>query len=519
MSKLILEKNSNEDSISRGVHKLAEIVGDTLGPAGKTILIRKLGRPVIATKDGVSVAKEVEFKDEGENLGVSLVREVSSKTDDLAGDGTTTATVLASAILSNLRKVNPSYNVNKVLRGVEYAKEAVLEKLSEMKMECDPEMLESVATISANNDQVLGKMISDCILKVGAYGNVIPERSLNGETTHDIKLGMTYDRGYGNIPGFCTDRSRMIIELDNPLVLITDERITSSRQIKDVMEFAFENKRSLFIIADDVADEALATLLANSMKGLLRIGISKAPGFSNDRIESMIDMACMVGATAIVGRDSLKLDGNSVKFLGEADKVVVSKNETSIIKESVTIQMTDRINFVKSELESAGPSSMEQLRTRLARLTGGVATIQVGGSSEVEVVEKLHRIQDAINATRAALMDGIVLGGGATLKFIKHELGLSLLNDSEPEFEEGFKAVVGALDAPYKRILLNAGIENHAELHQAYNALTGKISNLWDEGIVDPVKVTKTAFTTACSVAGIISTTSYAIIEEEYHNE
>jgi chaperonin GroEL len=517
---LIYDENARR-ALERGVNKVADAVKVTLGPKGRNVVLdKKWGSPTI-TKDGVTVAKEIELEDPYENMGAQLCKEVASKTNDVAGDGTTTATVLAQAIVNEgLRYVAAGGNPIAVKRGIDKAVEQVIATIkSSAKPIKDKSQVEFVATI-AGNDNEIGKHVAEAMDKVGKDGVITVEESKGRETTLEVVEGMQFDRGYIS-PYFVTDPERMEAVLENPLILIHEKKISSAQDFLPFLEKAAAARRPLVIIAEDIEGDALATVVLNKIRGVLQIAAVKAPGFGDRRKAMLEDIATLTAGQFISEDLGTKLENVSIDMLGTAKKVVITKEDTTIIegagsKDSVM----GRIALIKSQIEKTDSNyDREKLQERLAKLSGGVAVIKVGASTETELKEKKHRYEDALSATRAAVEEGIVPGGGVTLLKAATALDSSNVGGDEAT---GIAIVKRALEAPIRTIAGNAGLEGSvivdkvrtAKEGQGLNAITGEIVDMVKAGIVDPAKVTRSTIQNAASIAGLVLTTETLVVEK-----
>ncbi|MBS1715835.1 MAG: chaperonin GroEL [Armatimonadetes bacterium] len=520
-AKQLLYDETARRALERGVNKVADAVKVTLGPKGRNVVLdKKWGSPTI-TKDGVTVAKEIELEDPYENMGAQLCKEVASKTNDVAGDGTTTATVLAQAIVTEgLRYVAAGGNPIAVKRGIDKAVEAVVEYIKkEAKTVKDKEQVQFVATI-AGNDAEIGVQVSDAMDKVGKDGVITVEESKGRETNVEIVEGMQFDRGYIS-PYFVTDPERMEAVLENPLILIHEKKVGSAQDLLPFLEKAAQARKPVLIIAEDVEAEALATVVLNKIRGVLQIAAVKAPGFGDRRKAMLEDIAVLTKGQFISEDLGTKLENVTLDMLGTAKKVVITKEDTTIIEGAGTKQsVMGRINQIKSQIDNTDSNyDREKLQERLAKLSGGVAVIKVGASTETELKEKKHRYEDALSATRAAVEEGIVTGGGVTL------LGAqSALDKIKAEGDEltGIMIVRRALEAPLRTIAENGGwegsviVEKVREAKNGFglNAATGEIVDLSKAGIVDPAKVTRSTVQNAASIAGLVLTTEALVVEK-----
>jgi chaperonin GroEL len=511
------------DRMLRGVNTLANAVKVTLGPKGRNVVIEKSFGAPRSTKDGVSVAKEIELSDKFENLGAQLIREVASKTNDKAGDGTTTATVLAQAIVTEgLKSVAAGMNPMDLKRGVDKAVAKVIEdiKTSAKKVSANSEIAQ-VGTISANGDTEVGEMIARAMEKVGNEGVITVEEAKTAETELDVVEGMQFDRGYLS-PYFITNAEKMEAELEEPLILLFEKKLSSLQPLLPVLEAVVQSGRPLLIIAEDVEGEALATLVVNKLRGGLRVAAVKAPGFGDRRKAMLEDIAILTGGQLISEDLGIKLENVTLDMLGRAKKVQITKDDTTIVDGAGDKSgIEGRIAQIKKQIEdTTSDYDKEKLQERLAKLAGGVAVIRVGGATEVEVKEKKDRVDDALNATRAAVEEGIVPGGGvALLKASKVLDGFKGDNDDQ---EAGVAIVRRALQAPIRQIAENAGVEGsivvgkvleNASATFGFNAQTEEYVDLVQAGVIDPAKVVRTALQDAASVAGLLITTEAAIVE------
>ena len=509
-------------ALERGVNKVANAVKVTLGPKGRNVVLdKKWGSPTI-TKDGVTVAKEIELADPYENMGAQLCKEVASKTNDVAGDGTTTATVLAQAIVNEgLRYVAAGGNPIAVNRGITKAVEAVMAFIKETAQPVkDKEQVAFVATI-AGNDAEIGEQVSDAMDKVGKDGVITVEESKGRETTVEIVEGMQFDRGYIS-PYFVTDQERMEAILDDPIILIHEKKISSAQDLLPFLEKAAQTRKPVLIIAEDIEGEALATIVLNKIRGVLNVTAVKAPGFGDRRKAMLEDIAILTGGTFVSEDLGRKLENVTIDMLGTAKKVVVSKEDTTIIEGAGTKDaVMGRIEQIKLQVENTDSSyDREKLQERLAKLSGGVAVIKVGASTETELKEKKHRYEDALSATRAAVEEGIVPGGGTTLLRAQAALDKLTLEGDEAT---GVAIVRRALEAPIRQIAENAGMEGsvvvgmvrESAAPHGLNAATGEMVDMVTAGIVDPAKVTRSTIQNAASIAGLVLTTEALVVEKK----
>ena len=511
------------DGLKRGVDKLAEAVKVTLGPKGRNVIISKsFGAPQV-TKDGVSVAKEIELKDELENMGAQMVKEVASKTNDQAGDGTTTATVLAQAIVKEgLKNVAAGANPMDLKRGIDKAVEAITANLEKQaqKVGNSTEKIKQIASISANNDETIGDLIAQAFSKVGNEGVITVEEAKGTDTYVDIVEGMQFDRGYLS-PYFVTDTDKMIADLENPYILLFDKKISNLQEILPILEPVAQSGRPLLIIAEDVDGQALATLVVNKLRGGLKIAAVKAPGFGDRRKAMLEDIAILTGGTVISEERGFSLENATLEMLGTAETITVDKDNTTIINGSgKASDIKGRVNQIKSQIEATTSDyDKEKLQERLAKLAGGVAVLYVGAASEVEMKEKKDRVDDALHATRAAVEEGIVAGGGVALVRAKSVLD-KLTTDSLDE-TTGIQIVAKAIESPLRTIVENAGGEGSVVIAKVlegkkdfgYDAKSDQYVDMLKAGIIDPKKVTRVALENAASVAGMILTTECALID------
>ena len=512
------------EGLKRGVDALANAVKVTLGPRGRNVIISKsFGSPQV-TKDGVTVAKEIELEDGLENMGAQMVKEVASKTNDLAGDGTTTATVLAQAIVKEgLKNVASGANPMDLKRGIDKAVAKIVEHLAKQAKEVgsSSEKIKQVASISANNDDTIGELIAQAFEKVGKEGVITVEEAKGTDTYVDVVEGMQFDRGYLS-PYFVTDSEKMVAELDHPYILLYDKKISTMKDLLPVLEPVAQSGKPLLIIAEDIDGEALATLVVNKLRGTLRIAAVKAPGFGDRRKAMLEDIAILTGGTVIAEERGFTLENATIDMLGTAERVSIDKDNTTIVNGAgKSDDIKARVAQIKAQIENTSSDyDREKLQERLAKLSGGVAVLYIGAASEVEMKEKKDRVDDALHATRAAVEEGIVAGGGIALIRAKNVLGkLKPLNADE---ETGIKIIFKALEAPLRTIVENAGVEGSvivARVLEAsrdaygYNAKTGSYTDMFKAGIIDPKKVTRVALENAASVAGMILTTECALVD------
>lgn len=516
------------DAIKRGVDALANAVKVTLGPKGRNVIISKsFGAPQV-TKDGVTVAKEIELQDPLENMGAQMVKEVASKTNDLAGDGTTTATVLAQAIVKEgLKNVAAGANPMDLKRGIDKAVEAIVQNLESQstKVGNSSEMIKQVASISANNDDVIGDLIAKAFGKVGKEGVITVEEAKGTETYVDVVEGMQFDRGYLS-PYFVTDTEKMQTELENPMVLLYDKKISSMKDLLPILEPVAQQGKSLLIIAEDVDGEALATLVVNKLRGSLKIAAVKAPGFGDRRKAMLEDIAVLTGGTVIAEERGFTLENATIDMLGSAETITIDKDNTTIVNGAGNkSDIKGRVNQIKSQIESTTSDyDKEKLQERLAKLAGGVAVLYVGAASEVEMKEKKDRVDDALHATRAAVEEGIVAGGGVAL--VRAIEVLKKLTTETLDETTGVQIVARAIESPLRTIVENAGGEGSVVINKVlegkknfgYDAKTEKYVDMLKAGIIDPKKVTRIALENAASVAGMILTTECALVDIKEEN-
>lgn len=528
MAKEITYNTEAREALKKGVDQLANAVKVTLGPKGRNVIIdKKYGAPHI-TKDGVTVAKEIELADAAENLGAQLVKEVASKTGDQAGDGTTTATVLAQAIVGvGLKNVTAGANPMDLKRGIDKAVSTVvaeIKKQSEV-VGNDFDKIEQVATISANNDAEIGKLIADAMRKVSKDGVITIGEAKGMDTTIDVVQGMQFDRGYIS-PYFVTNTETMEVEMDKPYILIYDKKISNLKELLPVLEPAVQSGRPLLIIAEDVDSEALTTLVVNRLRAQLKICAVKAPGFGDRRKEMLEDIAILTGGTVISEEKGIKLESATIEMLGTAESITVNKDNTTIVngagdKEAIA----SRVAQIKAQIAATKSTyDKEKLQERLAKLAGGVAQLNVGAASEVEMKEKKDRVDDALSATRAAIEEGIVAGGGVA--YIRAQKALDTLKGENEDEQTGIEIVRRAIEEPLRQIVTNAGKEGavvvdkvrNGEGDFGYNARRDTYENLKAAGVVDPAKVTRVALENAASIAGMFLTTECVIVDKKEEN-
>ncbi len=511
------------DGLKRGVNALANAVKVTLGPKGRNVIISKsFGAPQV-TKDGVSVAKEVELEDALENMGAQMVKEVASKTNDLAGDGTTTATVLAQAIVKEgLKNVAAGANPMDLKRGIDKAVESIVTDLEKQakKVGNSSEKIMQIASISANNDNTIGELIAKAFGKVGKEGVITVEEAKGTDTYVDVVEGMQFDRGYLS-PYFVTDSDKMIADLENPYILLFDKKISNLQEILPILEPVAQSGRPLLIIAEDVEGQALATLVVNKLRGGLKIAAVKAPGFGDRRKAMLEDIAILTGGTVISEERGFSLENADLEMLGTAETVTIDKDNTTIVNGTgKAADIKARVNQIKSQIESTTSDyDREKLQERLAKLAGGVAVLYVGAASEVEMKEKKDRVDDALHATRAAVEEGIVAGGGVAL--VRAQKTLEKISDVNLDEVTGIQIVSRAIEAPLRTIVDNAGGEGSVVINKVlegkgdfgYDAKGDAYVDMLKAGIIDPKKVTRVALENAASVAGMILTTECALVD------
>ncbi|WP_372793112.1 chaperonin GroEL [Lutibacter sp.] len=523
MAKNIIFDIEARDGLKRGVDALANAVKVTLGPKGRNVVIGKsFGGPVI-TKDGVTVAKEIELEDPLENMGAQMVKEVASRTNDLAGDGTTTATVLAQAIVKEgLKNVAAGANPLDLKRGIDKAVEAIVKNLREQSQEVGnkSDKIKQVASISSNNDETIGDLIAQAFEKVGKEGVITVEEAKGTSTYVDIVEGMQFDRGYLS-PYFVTNADKMLTDLENPYILLFDKKITNLKDLLPILEPVAQSGRPLLIIAEDVEGEALATLVMNKLRGALKIAAVKAPGFGDRRKAMLEDVAILTGGTVIAEERGLTLEKATLEMLGTAERVTIDKDNTTIVNGAGNAEdIKGRVAQIKAQIETTTSDyDKEKLQERLAKLAGGVAVLYVGAASEVEMKEKKDRVDDALHATRAAVEEGIVAGGGVAL-VRTIEVLKTLTTDNLDELT-GVKILARAIEEPLRQIVENAGGEGSVVVAKVmegkgdfgYNAKTGEYTKMLKAGIIDPTKVTRIALENAASVAGMILTTACSLVD------
>jgi chaperonin GroEL len=523
-SKLINYDTEARAALKKGVDQLANAVKVTLGPKGRNVVIdKKFGAPTI-TKDGVTVAKEIELSDPIENMGAQMVREVASKTSDVAGDGTTTATILAQAIVrEGLKNVTAGANPMDLKRGIDLAVKKVVEGLKEISKTVgdDKEKIAQVGSISANNDRAIGDLIANAMEKVGKDGVITVEEAKGTETTLEVVEGMQFDRGYLS-PYFVTDADRMETVLENPYILIHDKKISAMKDLLPILEKIAQAGKSLLIISEEVEGEALATLVVNKLRGTLRICAVKAPGFGDRRKAMLEDVAVLTGGQVISEEKGFKLENATLAYLGTADRVTIDKDNTTIVQGAgKKDDIKKRINEIKQQIDkTTSDYDKEKLQERLAKLSGGVALIKIGASTEVEMKEKKSRVEDALHATRAAVEEGIIPGGGVA--FLRCVKKLDEVKTDNLDQKTGVNIIRRALEEPLRQIAANAGHDGAVVVNEVkngkddygFNAQTEKYENLIKSGVIDPTKVARIAIENASSVAGLLLTTEATIVEK-----
>lgn len=524
MAKQVKYNVEAREALKKGVDTLANAVKVTLGPKGRNVIIdKKFGSPTV-TKDGVSVAKEIELKDTIENMGAQMVKDVASKTADIAGDGTTTATVLAQAIVATgIKNVAAGANPMDLKRGIDKAVAAVVASLKEQSQTVgeDNNKIKQVASISANNDEIIGALIAEAMGKVGKDGVITVEEAKGTETEVKTVEGMQFDRGYLS-PYFVTNADKMEADLDNPYILIYDKKISNMKELLPILEKQVQTGKPLLIISEDLDGEALATLVVNKIRGSLKVAAVKAPGFGDRRKAMLEDIAILTGGTVISEERGFKLENADLSFLGQAEKVVVDKDNTTIINgagEADNIKA--RVSQIKAQIETTTSDyDREKLQERLAKLAGGVAVLYVGAATEVEMKEKKDRVDDALHATRAAVEEGIVAGGGVA--FIRAIEGLASLKGENEDENTGIQIIRRAIEEPLRQICENAGIEGSIVVQKVkdgtadfgYNARTDSYENLIGAGVIDPTKVSRVALENAASIASMLLTTECVLADD-----
>ena len=527
MAKKITFDTEARDSLKKGVDALANAVKVTLGPKGRNVVIDKqFGGPSI-TKDGVTVAKEIELEDTLENMGAQMVKEVASKTNDLAGDGTTSATVLAQAIISNgLKNVAAGANPMDLKRGIDKAVSAIIKDINKQAQQVGDsyDKIEQVASISANNDNVIGSLIAEAMKKVKTEGVITVEEAKGTDTTVEVVEGMQFDRGYLS-PYFITDADKMEVELENPYILIFDQKISAMKDLLPILEQTAKSGKPLMIIAEDVDGEALSTLVVNKIRGALKVAAVKAPGFGDRRKAMLEDIAILTNGTVVSEERGFKLESTTLEMLGTTEKIVIDKDNTTIVngagdKKSISA----RVNQIKTQIETTTSDyDKEKLQERLAKLAGGVAVLYVGAATEVEMKEKKDRVDDALAATRAAVEEGIVAGGGVSI--VRASQSLDKLKAENDDEQTGINIIYRAVEEPLRQIVENAGLEGSVIVAKVkdgkddfgFNAKTETFESLYKAGVIDPAKVVRVALENASSVAGMLLTTECVIsnIKEE----
>jgi chaperonin GroEL len=521
-SKIITFDVDARAALKRGVDQLADAVKVTLGPKGRNVVIdKKFGAPTV-TKDGVSVAKEIELEDPMENLGAAMVREVASKTSDIAGDGTTTATVLAQSIVrEGLKNVTAGANPMDLKRGIDIAVKAIHEGLAEISRKVSGKKeIGQVGTISANNDATIGNLIADAMDKVGKDGVITVEEAKGTDTSVDVVEGMQFDRGYLS-PYFVTDAETMECVLENPYILIHDKKISAIKDLLPVLEKTAQAGRGLLIIAEDIEGEALATLVVNRLRGTLKVAAVKAPGFGDRRKAMLEDIAVLTGGVVISEEKGFKIESATLSHLGTAKRVTIDKDNTTIVEGAGSSDdIKKRVNEIKAQIDkTTSDYDREKLQERLAKLAGGVAVLKIGAATEVEMKEKKARVEDALHATRAAVEEGIVPGGGTAYLRCLHKLdGLKVEN---PDQQTGINIIRRAVEEPIRQILANAGLEGSVIINKilegkgayGFNAYTEQFEDLFESGVIDPTKVSRVALENAASVAALLITTEATIVE------
>ena len=529
MAKEIRFNLEARDALKRGVDQLANAVKVTLGPKGRNVIIEKsFGSPSV-TKDGVSVAKEIELEDRVENLGAQMVKEVASKTADVAGDGTTTATVLAQAIYTQgMKNVAAGASPMELKRGMDKAVEIVIENLKSQSQEVGDsnEKIEQVASISANNDATIGKLIAEAMSKVKKEGVITVEEAKGTETYVDVVEGMQFDRGYLS-PYFVTDSEKMITEMDSPYILLYDKKISNMKELLPVLEPVAQSGKGLIIVSEDLDGEALATLVVNKIRGSLKVAAVKAPGFGDRRKAMLEDIAILTGGTVISEERGYTLENATIEMLGTAEKVTIDKDNTIMVNGAGSKDdIKARVNQIKAQIESTTSDyDREKLQERLAKLAGGVAVLYVGAASEVEMKEKKDRVDDALAATRAAIEEGIVPGGGVAL--VRAALSLENMKGDNDDQTTGIQIIARAIEEPLRQIVYNAGLEGSVIVSKVkegkddfgFNAKTEVYENMLQAGIIDPTKVTRVALENASSVAGMLLITEATITDIPSEND
>jgi len=523
-SKLIEFDSEARTKLKKGVDKLANAVKVTLGPKGRNVILeKKFGAPTV-TKDGVSVAKEIELEDAVENMGAQMVREVASKTSDIAGDGTTTATVLAQAIYrEGLKNVTAGANPMDLKRGIDLAVKKIVDYLKTISRDVEGKNeIAQVGSISANNDKSIGDLISDAMEKVGKDGVITVEEAKGTETGLEVVEGMQFDRGYLS-PYFVTNTETMEASLEDPFILIHDKKISAMKDLLPVLEKVAQQGKGLLIIAEDLEGEALATLVVNKIRGTLKVAAVKAPGFGDRRKAMLEDIAVLTGGTVISEERGFKLENATVSYLGTAKKIVIDKDNTTIVEGAgKTADIKQRINEIKAQIDkTTSDYDKEKLQERLAKLSGGVAVLKIGASTEIEMKEKKARVEDALHATRAAVEEGIIPGGGVA--FVRAIKILEELKGENIDQNTGVKIIMKALEEPLRQIVNNAGLDGSVVLQKVregkddfgFNAASEVYENLIKAGVIDPTKVARTALENAASVASLLITTEAVVYEKK----
>jgi chaperonin GroEL len=529
MSKMIFFDIEARNKMKKGVDTLSDAVKVTLGPKGRNVVIeRKFGAPTV-TKDGVTVAKEIELEDPIENMGAQMVKEVASKTADIAGDGTTTATVLAQAIISEgLKNVAAGANPMDLKRGIDKAVVAIVENLKKQseKIGSDSKKIEQVASISANNDKAIGALIAQAMAKVGKEGVITVEEAKGTDTTVDVVEGMQFDRGYIS-PYFVTNSEKMQAELSNPYILIYDKKISTMKDILHILEKVAQSGRPLVIIAEDLDGEALATLVVNKLRGTIKVAAVKAPGFGDRRKEMLQDIAVLTAGTVVSEEQGYKLENVDLEYLGSAESITIDKDNTTIVGgKGAKKDILARVNQIKAQVETTTSDyDKEKLQERLAKLAGGVAVLYIGAATEIEMKEKKDRVDDALHATRAAVEEGIVPGGGVA--YVRASDTLEKMKGSNEDETTGIAIVRRAVEEPLRTIVENAGFEGSVVVNKikegkgdyGFNAYTEKYENLFKAGVIDPTKVSRVALENAASIAGMMLTTECVIADKPKKEE
>ncbi|MBK8610917.1 MAG: chaperonin GroEL [Chitinophagaceae bacterium] len=529
MSKMIFFDIEARNKMKKGVDTLSDAVKVTLGPKGRNVVIeRKFGAPTV-TKDGVTVAKEIELEDPIENMGAQMVKEVASKTADIAGDGTTTATVLAQAIISEgLKNVAAGANPMDLKRGIDKAVIAIVENLKKQseKIGSDSKKIEQVASISANNDKAIGALIAQAMAKVGKEGVITVEEAKGTDTTVDVVEGMQFDRGYIS-PYFVTNSEKMQVELSNPYILIYDKKISTMKDILHILEKVAQSGRPLVIIAEDLDGEALATLVVNKLRGTIKVAAVKAPGFGDRRKEMLQDIAVLTAGTVVSEEQGYKLENADLEYLGSAESITIDKDNTTIVGgKGAKKDILARVNQIKAQVETTTSDyDKEKLQERLAKLAGGVAVLYIGAATEIEMKEKKDRVDDALHATRAAVEEGIVPGGGVA--YVRASDVLAKMTGANEDETTGIAIVRRAVEEPLRTIVENAGFEGSVVVNKikegkadyGFNAHTEKYENLFKAGVIDPTKVSRVALENAASIAGMMLTTECVIADKPKKEE